>query len=80
MAKNAWLYFDNKPKENLEFHSRFGVDLKDAMGRSEQTIESNDSIISSLFNLNSRHLFHVYTGLTLIVLKRDFPPCFPLQS
>lgn len=68
MAKNAWLYFYNKPKENLEFHSRFGGG-KDAMGCSEQTIKSNNSVFPSLFNLYLRHLFHVYAGLTLIMLK-----------
>lgn len=79
MAKNAWFYIYNKPKENLEFPSPFG-DGKDAVGCSEQTIQSNYSILSPLFNLSLRHLFHVYTGLTQIILKRDFVSCFPVQS
>lgn len=73
MAKTAWFYFYNKPKENLEFHSRFG-ERQRCLGFSEQTIESSYLILSSLFNLCLRHLFHVYTSLTQIMLKRDFVP------
>lgn len=79
MAKNAWFYFYNKPRENLEFHSQFG-DGQDAVGCSEQTIESNHSVLSSLFNLCLKHLFHVHPGLTQIMLKRDFISCLLVLS
>lgn len=77
MAKNAGFYIYYKPKENLEFHSQ-SWDGKDAVGCSEQTIASNYSILSSLFNPSLRHLFHVYTSLTQIMLERDFVSCFPM--
>lgn len=71
--------FTINPKKILNSTLQFG-DGKDAVGCLEQIIESNNLILSFLFNLCSRHLFHVYTGLTLIMLKRDFIPCFPGQS
>lgn len=69
--------FTINPKKILNSTLKAG-DGKDAVGCSEQTIASNYSILSSLFNLSLRHLFRVYTGLTQIMLERDFVSCFPV--
>lgn len=69
-GQDAWFYFYNKPQENVGFHPWFG-DGKDAVGCLEQRIMSDYSFLSCLINLCLRRLFHVYTGLTQIMLKRD---------